>query len=81
LNAESEKRVIMNLTGMELQMVEWVAYSPDTQEKVLIKPEDCKDLNDRELYRLIKDMGFERLIESRALQILNDFLNQKIQVN
>ena len=24
-------------------------------------------------------MGFERLIESRALQILNDFLNQKIQ--
>ena len=71
----------MNLTGMELQMVEWVAYSLDTQEKVLIKPEDCKDLNDRELYRLIKDMGFERLIKSRSLQILNDFLNQKIQVN
>lgn len=71
----------MNLTGMELQMVEWVAYSSDTQEKVLIKPEDCKDLNDRELYRLIKDMGFERLIESSSLQILNDFLNQKIQVN
>ncbi|CNI75404.1 TPA: hypothetical protein U7F59_002005 [Streptococcus agalactiae] len=71
----------MNLTGMELQTVEWVAYSPDTQEKVLIKPEDCKDLDNRELYRLIKGTGFERLIESRALQILNDFLNQKIQVN
>ena len=25
----------MNLTGMELQMVEWVAYSPDTQRESL----------------------------------------------
>lgn len=47
----------MNLTDMELQMIEWVAYSQDTQEKVLIKPEDCKDLDDREFYRLIKGYG------------------------
>lgn len=77
----SEKRVIMNQTSIELQMVEWVAYSPETQEKVFIKPEDCKDLDDRELYRLIKGTGFERLIESRALQIVTDFLNQKTQVS
>ncbi|WP_373808283.1 hypothetical protein [Streptococcus ferus] len=57
----------MNQTSIELQMVEWVAYSPETQEKVFIKPEGCKDLDDRELYRLIKSTGFERLIESRAL--------------
>lgn len=69
----------MNQTSIELQMVEWVAYSPETQEKVFIKPEDCKDLDDRELYHLIK--GFERLIESRALQIVTDFLNQKTQVS
>lgn len=75
----SEKRVIMNQTSIELQMVGWVAYSPETQEKVFIKPEDCKDLDDRELYRLIKSTGFERLIESRALQIVTDFLNQKTQ--
>lgn len=40
----------MNLTGMELQIIEWVAYLQDTKEIVLIKPEDCKDLDDRELY-------------------------------
>lgn len=57
LNVKSEKRVIINLTDMELQMIEWVAYSQDTQEKVLIKPEDCKDLDDREFYRLIKGYG------------------------
>ncbi len=34
LNAESEKRVIMNLTGMELQMVEWVAYTRYTRESL-----------------------------------------------
>lgn len=77
----SEKRVIMNQTSIELQMVEWIAYSPETQEKVFIKPEDCKDLDDRELYHLIKSTGFERLIESRALQIVTDFLNQKTQVS
>ena len=71
----------MNLTGMELQIIEWVVYLQETKEIVLIKPEYCKDLNDRELYRLIKDMGFERLIESRALQIVIDFLNQKTQVS
>ncbi|GAB6697202.1 hypothetical protein BOVMAS02_13420 [Streptococcus uberis] len=71
----------MNQTSIELQMVEWVAYSPETREKDFIKPEDCKDLDDRELYRLIKGTGFERLIESRALQIVTDFLNQKTQVS
>lgn len=67
----------MNQTSIELQMVEWVAYSPETREKDFIKPENCKDLDDRELYRLIKGTGFE----SRTLQIVTDFLNQKTQVS
>ena len=71
----------MNLTGMELQIIEWVVYLQETKEIVLIKPEYCNDLGDRELNHLIKGTGFERLIESRALQIVTDFLNQKTQVS
>ncbi|MFS6010764.1 hypothetical protein STU13_05505 [Streptococcus agalactiae] len=71
----------MNLTGMELQIIEWVVYLQETKEIVLIKTEYCNDLDDRELNHLIKGTGSERLIESRALQIVIDFLNQKTQVS
>ncbi|HIZ67412.1 MAG TPA: hypothetical protein H9965_02900 [Candidatus Streptococcus faecavium] len=71
----------MNLTGMELQIIEWVVYLQETKEIVLIKPENYNDLDDRELNHLIKGTGSERLIESRALQIVIDFLNQKTQVS
>ena len=71
----------MNLTGMELQIIEWVVYLQETKEIVLIKPEYCNDLDDRELNNLIKGTGSERLSESRALQIVTDFLNQKTQVS
>lgn len=67
----------MNLTSTQLHVEEWVAYSPDLQERITIKPEDCMDLDDRELYHLIKGTGFERLIEFRALQIVAEFLKQK----
>ncbi|WP_447584390.1 hypothetical protein ACQ1P6_08845 [Streptococcus pasteurianus] len=69
----------MNLTGMELQIIEWVVYLQETKEIVLT--EYCNDLDDRELNHLIKGTGSERLIESRALQIVIDFLNQKTQVS
>ncbi len=36
----------MNLTGMELQMVEWEAYH-QTRESLNQTRVDCKDLNDR----------------------------------
>ena len=71
----------MNLTGMELQIIEWVVYLQETKEIVLIKPEYCNYLDDRELNNLIKGTRSERLIESRALQIVIDFLNQKTQVS
>lgn len=66
---------------MELQIIEWVVYLQETKEIILIKPEYCNDLADRELNHLIKGTGSERLIESRALQIVIDFLNQKTQVS
>lgn len=66
---------------MELQIIEWVVYLQETKEIVLIKPENYNDLDDRELNHLIKGTGSERLIESRALQIVIDFLNQKTQVS
>lgn len=64
---------------MELQIIEWVVYLQETKEIVLT--EYCNDLDDRELNHLIKGTGSERLIESRALQIVIDFLNQKTQVS
>lgn len=71
----------MNLTSMELQIIEWLVYLQETKEIVLIKSEYCNYLDDRELNNLIKGTGSERLIESRALQIVIDFLNQKTQVS
>lgn len=44
---KSEKGVIMNLTGMGLQIIEWVVYLQETKEIVLIKPEYCNDLDAR----------------------------------
>ena len=37
----------MNLTGMGLQIIEWVVYLQGTKEIVLIKPEYCNDLDAR----------------------------------
>lgn len=71
----------MNLTSMELQIIEWLVYLQETKEIVLIKSEYCNYLDDRELNHLIKGTGSERLTESRALQIVIDFLNQKTQVS